>query len=173
MLFRLAVRGIPNFSYLQYEEFEDMSKVFAKYFVKVRSNFYGIGYETAEIFNKDGKRVILYILPEEHSAEALQEMCGNYSLCMSPSKLDSSRLGTGGTGRAGIGQWQALDPSRFPGYEDAKKAHREACKRAAMAQRAAEEREEAEAKEMDRAMSSAIDAKGREEVLKTLQAMGA
>lgn len=172
MLFRLAVRGIPNFSYLQYEEFEDMLEVFAKYFVKVRSSI-GTGYETAEIFNKEGKRVILYILPEEHSAEALRDMCGNYSLCMSPSKLDSSRLGTGGTGRAGIGQWQALDPSRFPGYEDAKKAHREACKRAALAQRAAEEREEAEAKEMDRALSSAIDAKGREEVLKTLQAMGA
>lgn len=42
MLFRLAVRGIPNFSYLQYEEFEDMSKVFAKYFVKVRSIFTGL-----------------------------------------------------------------------------------------------------------------------------------
>lgn len=172
MSFRVAIRGIPNFSHLQFEEFGSFAEVYARHTVRIRRSVFE---HRTEIFNRDGKRVILYILPEEHTPETLRDVCGDYRLSMSPSRSDRARLGMSGTGTAGPGAWQALNPEAFPDYAERLEEYRAACKRAALAQQAADEREEAEAEaeEMARALSDAIDAKGRDEVLKTLRIMGA
>lgn len=170
-MFQVAIRGIPNFSYLQFEMFNTFDELHAKYKVRVRESTFE---HLTEIFNSDGKRVILYILPEEHTQETLKVVCGKYGLVMTPGHGYPPTVRMAGTGTAipGSGSWMALNPEAFPDYTERLEDYRMNRRRIDAAKQAAEEQEEREEAELSRVLNDAIDTCGRAAVLKTLQLMG-
>lgn len=166
MAFQIAVRGVPNFAHLVYETYSSFSELYDSYQVKIKSAVLG---PKAEIYNKQNKRVILYIMPSEHTADTIKKVCAKYDLTMRPSDLDKTLIACASTGTARTGAWQAIDPTQFPEYPARLAEYREKIKQERL-EREAQDRKEAEQRErLDEALSDAVSRSGYTAVLRTLE----
>ena len=161
MAYKIAISGVPNFAWLQYIEVEKMEDLFSLFDVRVKDKI--IQGFVGELFNKEGKRVHLYLSPESPRPDGAWLA----RFFMSPSKLDALRLGSFGGGNR-PNYWNAISPAVWPTYpaalEEAKKKRQEEARRL----QEAEEREEALQAEID----NIIDAKGHAAVLQALKDAG-
>ena len=56
--FQVAIRGIPDFSHLQYLEVGSFDEIFSLFAIKARE---GWSNDRVEIYTKENKRVLIYI----------------------------------------------------------------------------------------------------------------
>ena len=161
MPYKIAIRGVPNFTYLQYIEVEKLEDLFSLFDVRAHdlswAGFIG------ELFNRGGKRVSLYLSPESVGFWAGWTTHRG----IRPSKLDPARIESfGGGGLPGV--WHEVNPKLWPTYPAAQEAAKKKRQEAARRLQEAEEREEA----LQAAIDSIIDSKGHAAVLQALKDAG-
>ena len=162
MSYTIAIRGIPNFSHLQYMQVERLEELFGIFTVRAKYSI-AQGY-VADFYNKDGKRVMLYLAPRDASPEMLRQWCnGHY---VKPSQSDANALGASGHCHGWrLDAWHAIRPDAFPAYAQALQDAKDAEKARARAAQAQQEQEEAMEEAMQEALESAITRRGYDEVL--------
>lgn len=100
---KAAIRGIPNFAYLQYEEFASIEDVFKKFSVKVRGLW-----ENEPEWCLGNKRVSVFL---HKSTPALEDFCKDFGVDASPESGVICRSGGGWRY-----DWQAIDGTKHPDW---------------------------------------------------------
>lgn len=122
---RVITRGIPDFSYVDIQEVDNIGAFLAAHTLKVRRAMD----VRAEYFRRDtNQRVFLYIEGIEENRTALQNLCllpgtgPMRTMYITPSTLHAGRLGGAGTGsshrlEAGNRYWYLVEPRLDPRYQ--------------------------------------------------------
>lgn len=161
MSYTIAIRGIPNFAHLQYIQVERLEDLADSFTVRAKYSI-ALGY-VADFYNKDGKRVILYLAPRDASPSALRQWCGTFY--MRPSQVDDDKIGSSGTSFDYMHDaWHAIRPNAFPAYAQALQDAKDARKARAKAAQAQQEQEEA----MEEALEAANGRSGYDAVLQAI-----
>lgn len=165
MSYTIAIRGIPNFSHLQYIQVERLEDLADSFTVRAKYSI-ALGY-VADFYNKDGKRVMLYLAPRDASPNILRQWCG--SLYMKPSQSDANALGASGHCHGWrLDAWHAIRPDAFPAYAQALQDAKDADKARVKAAQARQEQEEALEEAMQEAIAAAIARSGYDAVLQAI-----
>lgn len=170
-MFRLSIRGVPDLGHIAYIDVNSFADVHARFSVKITPSFIEPG--MAAFKDTEGRKVFLYILPEEHDAETVLDVCGERSLTMRPSRYDDNKIGSCGTGTAalGSGEWKGLDPKRFPDYPAKLREHKDKERAKALKLKEDQDLQDAMQEAMQEALEAAIAAKGWDAVMQTLKRM--
>jgi hypothetical protein len=165
MSYTIAIRGIPNFAHLQYIQVERLEELFDSFTVRAKYSI-AQGY-VAEFYNKNGKRVMLYIAPRDASPEMLRQWCSAHYV--KPSQSDANTHGASGHCHGWrLDAWHAIRPDAFPAYAQALQDAKDAEKARARAAQAQQEQEEATEEAMQEALESAIARSGYDAILQAI-----
>ena len=165
MSYTIAIRGIPNFAHLQHIQIARLEDLFNIFTVRAKYSI-ALGY-VADFYNKDGKRVMLYLAPGDASTEMLRQWCnGHY---VKPGQSDANALGASSHCHGWrLDAWHAIRPDAFPAYAQALQDAKAAEKARARAEQARQEQEEAMEEAMREAIESAIARSGYDAVLQAI-----
>jgi len=169
-MYRIAIRGIPHFGYLQYIDVNDVADVFTLYDIRVKDTYP----HNCDFYLKNSpKRVLLYLDKTQHEQIVIDKYCkdssGDYICCMRP--RDSNPLEFGGGGSGSSLPFLMINPECAPDYPELLEIAKTKRAQKIIADRKQREAEEERERVLADALEQAVDRAGYDRVLDSLNNM--